>query len=291
MVAFLALGALAALGLLAIVHLTRGGSLIPSFAAPRRVYDARLMKQCGVALAIGVLVLAVTRWPSAALAAVAVSLLWPNIAGGTSVGRRQLEKVEALAAWTESLRDTAGAASGLEQAIATTVASAPPLLTRRVRALSSRLMGRVPLPIALAMFADEVGDPSADMVVAALSLNARQRAGGLDRILTSLAITFREELEMRRKVEHQRRSLRRQALQISGLVIAFVVIQTLFSRSIVHAYGTVAGQLVLLVIVAVFVGGLIRIRRLSEPAAQPRFLTSSESLNQVADSLQPGVRA
>lgn len=290
MVAFIALAALAALGLVGVIVLARGGSLIPSLAPSNRVYDSRLMKQLAVALAIGVVVLVVTRWPSAALAAVAVSFLWPKIAGGTGVGRRQLEKVEALAAWTESLRDTAGAASGLEQAIATTVGSAPPLLTRQVRALSSRLIGRVPLPVALAMFAEEVGDPSADMVVAALSLNARQRAGGLDRILTSLAIAFREELEMRRKVEHQRRSLRRQALQISGLVIAFVVIQTLFSRSIVHAYGSLTGQLVLLMIVAVFVGGLIRIRRLSEPEPQPRFLTTSQSLNQITDTQWAGVR-
>ncbi|GAC1378620.1 MAG: hypothetical protein NVSMB48_00460 [Marmoricola sp.] len=290
MLAFLALAALAAVGLVGLVVLVRGGSLIGSFSPRSSAYDSRLMKQLGIALALGIVVLAVTRWPSAALAAVAVSFLWPNIAGGTSVGRRQLEKVEALAAWTESLRDTAGAASGLEQAIATTVTSAPPLLTRPVRSLSSRLVGRVPLPIALAMFAEEVGDPSADMVVAALSLNARQRSGGLDRILTSLAFTFRVELEMRRKVEHQRRSLRRQALQISGLVIAFVVIQTLFSRSIVHAYGTLTGQLVLLMIVTVFVGGLIRIRRLSEPRIQSRFLATSESLNQIADTQRTGAR-
>ena len=290
MLAFITLAAMAALALVALMILVRGGSLIPNLLASSTVHDSRLTRQAGVAVAIGVIVLVVTRWPSAAIAAVAVSFLWPNIAGGTSVGRRQLEKVEALAAWTESLRDTAGAASGLEQAIATTLPTTPPLLVGPVRALSSRLMGRVPLPVALAMFADEVGDASADMVVAALSLNARQRAGGLDRILTSLALTFREELEMRRKVEHQRRGLRRQALQISGLVISFVVVQTLFSRSIVHAYGTLVGQLVLLVIVAVFVGGLIRIRRLSEPAAQPRFLTSSQALNQVVEARKSGVR-
>lgn len=274
MLAFLALTALAASGVIGILVLARGGTLIPRVPRSSTLYDSRLIKQFGVAVAIGIVVLVVTRWPSAALAVIAVSILWPNIAGGTGVGRRQLAKVEALAAWTESLRDTAGAASGLEQAIATTVATAPPLLERPVRALSSRLVGRVPLPQALLMFAEEVGDSSADMVVAALSLNARQRAGGLNRILTSLAVAFREELEMRRKVEHQRRGLRRQALQISGLVITFVVVQTLFSRSIVHAYSGVIGQFVLLCIVAVFVGGLIRIRRLSEPAPQPRFLTT-----------------
>lgn len=289
MVAFLVLTALAALGLIALMVLAQGGSIIPRLSGSSPLEDSKVAKQLGVAVTVGVVVLAVTRWPSAAVAGAAVSFVWPNIAGGTSVGRRQLQKVEALAAWTEALRDTAGAASGLEQAINATVASAPPLLARQVRALSSRLIGRVPLPMALAMFAEEVGDSSADMVVAALSLNARQRAGGLDRILTSLAISFREELEMRRKVEHQRRGLRRQALQISGLVITFVLIQTLFSRSIVHAYGTLAGQLVLLMIVVVFVGGLIRIRRLSEPSPQPRFL-AAQSLAQFVDAEQSGAR-
>lgn len=290
MLAFLALAALAALGLVGLVMLATGRSLMPRFPASSRVYDATLMRQIVVAVGIGVLVLAVTRWPSAGLAAVAISFLWPRIAGGTRVGRHQLAKVEALATWTESLRDTAGAASGLEQAIAGTVASSPPLLAAHVRALSARLTGRVPLPRALMIFAEEIGDPSADMVVAALSLNARQRAGGLDRILTALALTFREELEMRRKVEHQRRSVRRQALQISGLVIGFVIIQTLFSRSIIDAYSTLTGQLVLIVIVAVFVGGLIRIRRLSEPTAQPRFLATMDSLVEVTAQPTPGVR-
>ena len=98
---------------------------------------------------------------------------------------------------------------------------------------------------------------------------------------------------MRRKVEHQRRGLRRQALQISGLVIGFVVIQTLFSRSIVHAYSSLTGQVVLLIIVAVFVGGLMRIRRLSDPAPEPRFLTGSNQFTrteEIADSSGRGVR-
>ena len=126
--------------------------------------------------------------------------------------------IEAIAAWTESLRDTAGAAAGLEQAIPATVTAAHPLLRRPLRELAARLDGRVPLPEALARFADDVDDPAADLVVAALTLNARQRAGGLDRILTSLAASSRAELEMRRNVELERRSLRRQAQRIAGAV-------------------------------------------------------------------------
>ena len=83
--------------------------------------------------------------------------------------------------------------------------------------------------------------------MAALTLNARQRAGGLDRILTSLAASSRAELEMRRKVELERRGLRRQAQRIAGAVTGFAVLQAVFARGWVTPYSTATGQLVLVV--------------------------------------------
>jgi Flp pilus assembly protein TadB len=209
MLGFLVAVASACFGLLAIVRLSHGMSALPRIQL-RPSYHRRT-RQLGVALVAGLVALLITRWALAGPAAAAVVVLWPRLFGGGRAGRRQLEKIEALAAWTESLRDTATAAAGLEQAIPATVGAAHALLRAPVRDLAARLDGRVPLPEALARFADDVDDPAADMVVAALSLNARQRAGGLERILTSLAASSRTELEMRRKVEHERRALRRQA--------------------------------------------------------------------------------
>ena len=117
-----------------------------------------------------------------------------------------------------------------------------------MRELAARLDGRVPLPEALARFADDVDDPAADMVVAALSLNARQRAGGLERILTSLAASSRTELEMRRKVELERRALRRQAQRIAFAVVGFVALQAVFARGWVEPYSTPLGQFVLAIL-------------------------------------------
>ena len=171
----------------------------------------------------------------AALASAALVALWPRLTGGRSAGTRQLAKMEAIATWTESLRDTAGAAAGLEQAIPATVAAAPAVLPAPAARSAARLDGRVPLPEALVHFADDVDDPAADMVVAALSLNARQRAGGLDRILTALAASTRAELEMRRKVEHERRAVRRQAQRIAGAVVGFAALQAVFARGWVAA--------------------------------------------------------
>ncbi len=235
-----------------------------------------------MAVVLGVVVLLVTRWPVAGLAAAVLVVLWPRVLGGAAAGRGQLAKIEAIATWTESLRDTAGAAAGLEQAIPATLAAAPALLERPLRDLVARLDGRVPLPEALAWFAEDVADPAADLVVAALTLNARQRAGGLDRILTALAASARSELEMRRKVELERRGLRRQAQRIAGAVTAFAVAQALFARGWVTPYSSVAGQLVLALLMGLFLAAFLRMRSLARAEPQSRFLTAADAVTEIA---------
>lgn len=272
-----------AAGFAAALHLARGGSLVRETAnrgGHRR--DPERLRRLAFAAALGLAVLLLTRWPAAGLAAAGLALLWPRVFGGAAAGRRELANIEAIATWTESLRDTAAAASGLEQAIPATVQSAPELLRRPLRDLSARLAGRVPLPEALARFADDLADPAGDMVVAALSLNARQRAGGLQRILTALAASARAELEMRRKVEHERRALRGQAQRIAGLVVGFVVLQAVFARGWVAPYSTPAGQVALSVFIAVFLAAFARMRSLANSTPPARFLTSADEVTEVA---------
>ena len=269
------------------VRLGHGQSLLPPRRqeAGRRLDRAVARTWCA-GLGVGGVVVMVTRWPVAGLATTALVVLWPRVFGGAAVGRRQLAKIEAIATWTESLRDTASAAAGLEQAIPATVAAAPALLQRPLRDLAARLDGRVPLPEALVRFADDVDDPAADLVVAALALNARQRAGGLDRILTALATSSRSELEMRRKVELERRGLRRQAQRIAGAVIGFALLQALFARGWVAPYSSTVGQMVLIVLMGLFLAAFVRMRSLADSKPEPRFLTSAEAVTEIA-SYQP----
>jgi Flp pilus assembly protein TadB len=282
MLGFIAAIASIALGLLALARLTRGRSAIPKWSLGHNKLSTDRVRHLGVAAGAGLLVLVVTRWPLAGLGAGVLVFAWPRLFGGAAVGRRQLAKIEAIAAWTESLRDTATAAAGLEQAIPATLSAVQPLLRAPVRELAARLDGRVPLPEALARFADDVADPAADMVVAALSLNARQRAGGLDRILTSLAASSRAELEMRRKVELERRSLRGQAQRIALAVAGFAVVQAIFARGWVTPYSSATGQLVLAVFIALFVGAFARMKSLAASEPEPRFLTTPDQVTEIA---------
>jgi tight adherence protein B len=275
-----------AAGLVALVALARGHDLASvtkrTSGQGLRRFDPDVLRRAGLAVGAGVAVLSATRWPAAALATAALVGLWPQLAGGGSAGKRQLGKIEAIATWTESLRDTAAAAAGLEQAIPATVSAAPAVLRRPLRDLAARLDGRVPLPEALASFADDVDDPAADMVVAALSLNARQRAGGLGRILTALAISTRAELEMRRKVEHERRSVRRQAQRIVAAVVGFAALQAVFASGWVQPYSTASGQVVLTMLVAVFLAAFVKLRSLAEPDPPARFLTTGPDVTEIA---------
>jgi tight adherence protein B len=106
MLGFLLAVAAASLGLLAVVRLSRGMTALPSIQL-RSSLHRRSTRQLGVALVAGLVALLITRWALAGVAATAIVVLWPRLFGGGRAGRRQLEKIEALAAWTESLRDTA----------------------------------------------------------------------------------------------------------------------------------------------------------------------------------------
>ena len=83
---------------------------------------------------------------------------------------------------------------------------------------------------------------------------------------------------MRRRVEEERKSLRRDARTIMATTLAFAAGLALFSRSYMAPYSTVVGQVVLSGVVVVFVVALAWIRRLSEARAHERFLVGPESL-------------
>jgi Flp pilus assembly protein TadB len=278
----LALGATLATGVVMGV-LAWNGSMLTAvvsdrFSARIRTLGPRAWKAAGVTVAVAV----VTRWPVAALASGALTWLWPDLFGGAPQSRIQLARLEAIATWTESLRDTMAAAIGLEQAIASSVDAAQESISPQLRRLAGRLRAHVPLQHALASFAEEFDDASVDLVVAALIMNARLRGAGLIGTLTALAATARDELEMRMRVEESRKNLRRSANIIVAVTALFAGGMMVLSRNYLSPYGSFAGQLMLLVVVSGFLAGFIWIRNASRTEPAPRFLVSAAQLASAA---------
>jgi Flp pilus assembly protein TadB len=226
-------------------------------------------------LAAGLLVLVVTRWIVLAAVVGVLVAFWDRAFGGARQERAAIVRAEGLAAWIESLRDTIAGAVGLEQAIPATAANAAPSIRPALNLLVDRLRVREPLPDALAEFADDLDDASADLVVAALILNARLRGPGLRDVLTALADSARDELDVRRRVEASRRSTRRSVQIVVGVIALVASILVIFNGEYVEPYATPVGQLVLAVVLGMFAVAVLWLRRLAGVSEPNRFLIIS----------------
>ena len=225
-----------------------------------------------VGIVAGLIALLATRW---VVAGVSIGLLvayWDRIAGSSAVEKRAISRLDALASWTESLRDTIAGAIGLEQAVPATAVNAGPPIRPSLNLLVDRLRIREPLPDALRAFAEDLDDPSADIICASLLLNARLRGPGLRDVLTALAASTREELDMRRRIEASRKSIRRSVRIVLFIVLGMMGMLSVLNRTYVAPYNSLGGQAMLVVIAVLFSLGLLWLRSLSAPSKTDRFL-------------------
>ncbi|MGH9285522.1 MAG: type II secretion system F family protein, partial [Acidimicrobiales bacterium] len=126
----------------------------PARAGRRRLppdLSRRLLRAVAALGAIGLL----TRWPVAAVAAAVAAWFLPEVLGTGTGARDEIVKTEAVAAWTEMLRDTLAGPSALDGAIEATAPLAPEPIRPQVAALAARL-ARQPAPYALARFSHDV---------------------------------------------------------------------------------------------------------------------------------------
>ncbi|WP_088284995.1 type II secretion system F family protein [Kineosporia sp. A_224] len=220
----------------------------------------------------GVATVLFTGWPVAAAAVAVLLAFWPQLFGGRNAEQGQIARLEALVVWTESLRDTIAAHASLEQAIPASTATCPPLIRPALSRLAGQIRARAPMDTALLGLAAELDDPSADLVCAALILNVRRRGDRLAEVLGGLAAAAREELDMRRRVSAGRAGLRRGVQIVILMTVVFAGFLILFGGDYVKPYDTLAGQIALLVVVALFATGFAWMRKLAADDPVAAFL-------------------
>jgi tight adherence protein B len=183
----------------------------------------------------------------------------------------ETELVEALAVWTEQLRDTMAGARGLEQALVATTDTAPAPLRPAVQRLSSRL-GVMPLPRALRGLAVDVDHPSADFVAAALIVAAENHVRDLVSLLTHLAECCRDDVRMRTRVWVARARLRSAVRIIATVIVLFVGGLVAFQREYLRPYASASGVVMLFVVVGLFAVSLLLLTRLGRFETVSRFV-------------------
>jgi tight adherence protein B len=250
----------------------RAGLTTANLAAWRERLGPQLGVRFGWSAGASLFLGAATRWPVAALTGAAAGWFAPDLFCGRAARDRGIARTEAIAGWAESLRDTISGARGLEAALASTAPVAPLAIRPELSAFAERVY-REPLPAALRALADDLAHPTADLVVAALSMAASGSVRDLGELLGTLAVAAREEASMRLRVDAARARMRTAVQVIAACTLVTAAGLVAFNPSYVSIYSSALGQLVLAVIAGIWGVSLWWIARMSEFAVPERFLT------------------
>lgn len=243
------------------VRLTRR----PSGAAGRR-RDLRWL-----AGAVGALVAwAITGLPVMIVVVPGVVIVLPWLLSNPNVD--PIARTAAIDQWVRSLRSVmlSGADNTLEGALQSSLQTAPGPIKEPVRVLVARISARWPTERALTAFADDLADPTGDVVAAALILAARRRGTGVADILEGLATAVADEVRARRRIEGERASTRAAARYLTLIFAAMGVGLAWLNPGYLDPYTTGVGQLILLATIGGFLLSLWVERRVTTVSDRPR---------------------
>jgi len=185
--------------------------------------------------------------------------------------RDETELVEALAVWTEQLRDTMAGASGMEQALTVTSQTAPTVLRPAVQRMSARL-GFTNLADSARQFAEDVDHSLADFVAAALITAAENQVRDMGALLGHLAECCRDDVHMRTRVWVARARLRSAVRIITVVVVAFILGLLVLNPTYLAPYSSPSGLVALVIIGGLFIGSLVLLQRLGRVDTPDRFV-------------------
>jgi Flp pilus assembly protein TadB len=159
----------------------------------------------------------------------------------------------------------------------------PDAIQAEVSDLAARLDRGERLAPSLRVVADQLADPTADLVISALVLASEHRARNLADLLGELAAETREQAAMRLRVEAGRARTRTTVRLIVGTTLTFAAGLILLNRGYLAPFDTATGQVILALIGGLFgtsfiwLGRIVRIRR------SERFLTNFAAIAAPSD--------
>ncbi|RAG80826.1 hypothetical protein DN069_36070 [Streptacidiphilus pinicola] len=269
-------GALLLGGVLALVLYGRGSAQEPETAPrrgvrlPRAVQERRRL-QLVVAFAGAVLGWLLSGYVVSLLVVPLLVFGLPWFLRATMAQQQGIDRLEALAEWTQRLSDVLLLGLGVEQAITGSLRTAPAAIEADVVELVGRIQSRTSPQEALRLFGDRLGDATADKVLATLLLRISDRGPGLASALADTADSVREEVRQRRAIEADRAKHR---ATIRWLVLVLVAVSGVIALNPSYAapYATPLGQIVLGCVVLALVAVVAWMASMATHRPVPRFL-------------------
>jgi tight adherence protein B len=273
-------GIAAAVGVLLIVTGLRPAPVTVKPPAPARTSRltrwARTNPQAGVralaAAAAGVILAATTGWIIAIVALPAAVIGLPILLSAPSA-RDRIDRLDAMQDWTRALAGSLSVGLGLEAAIKHSARSAPVAIRTEVQTLVRRVNSTARLNDALRAFADDLDDPTGDLLVANLIQANSLQGVPLSDVLTDISDSIGRDVAGRREVEADRAKPRAQVRIIT--IIFLLMLTALFLSSYAAPLRTPIGQVVLLIELTAFTGAIILQRKLAVIPESTRFLDTT----------------
>jgi tight adherence protein B len=219
---------------------------------------------------VGVVVALLSGWVIA-IVLVPLAVMGLPVLLGASDEARTIERLEGLAEWTRNLAGVITVGVGLEGALAATLRTAPEIIRPDVANLVGRVRSRWSTAEALRAFADQFNDSTGDLVAATLILAAQKRADGLAQILAGLGESVSAEVAARRRLEADRAKPRQTARIVTVITVVCLAVMATTGHYL-DPYRSPAGQVVLSVLLALYVSGLVIMRRMARVKSLPRLL-------------------
>jgi tight adherence protein B len=231
-----------------------------------------LAVRLGLSLAGAVVLGVATGWPVAAAGGATMGYFAKELLSPKAQRQAPIERTEAIAVWTEQLRDTMAAAAGLQQAIVATAHLAPDPIRAEIERAAASAVGE-PLPGVLRQLADDLADPTADLVVTALVLAASGEAQGLGEVLSTIAVSARDDVIMRRQVDASRARTRTAVRTITVIALITLVGLLVAGHGYLTPYAKPKGQFVLALVLACYGGGVAVLHRMGRERSTERILS------------------
>ena len=222
------------------------------------------------------------------IAAALAVLFLPQITSSRAA-QRCAAVLEGLEQWTRRLSDMLTASRGIEDALEASARQAPAAIGPAVGALSRKLAARADTEAALRAFAADVDDPAGDRIAAALIIATGRRGGAVRDVLNALAAMLARDVAARREVEADRVQHRTTVKWLTLFVVGFTAFAAA-NRSYAAPYGTVPGQVVMALVMALYAGGLLWLHHLGSVPVPGRFLAPDPGAAVSTSSAKAGLR-
>ena len=184
----------------------------------------------------------------------------------------EVDKLAALDRWLRFLGPSIATGKSIRDAIITTRSQVPKALTRPVARVVARLDLGWTTSDALIAMADELKSADADGVLAALAIASSRGGVGARPMLAALAENTQMRLRALREIASERAKPRAVVRQVVVITLAILAGVWLLSPGYFAPYTTPIGQLLALLLVGLYVGALLMLRRRTLPKPGARFL-------------------